>query len=137
MSPIQVTCAIIVKEGKVLAAQRSETMALPLKWEFPGGKLMKGESEEECLKREIQEELNISIAIKSKLTTNIHDYGNFTIALIPFLAEYVSGEIKLHEHRQIGWFTKEQLNTLDWAPADIPILYELLSHDQECRQKNA
>ena len=126
MSPIQVTCAIIAKESKILAAQRSETMSLPLKWEFPGGKLMEGESEEECLKREIQEELNIAIAITSKLTTSIHDYGNFSIALIPFLAEYAAGEIKLHEHRQIGWFTKEQLSTLDWAPADIPILQELI-----------
>jgi len=126
MNPIQVTCAIIVKEGKILAAQRSETMALPLKWEFPGGKLMEGESEEECLLREILEELNISIVITSKLTTSIHDYGNFTIALIPFLAEYISGEIKLHEHQQIGWYTKEELKTLDWAPADIPILHELL-----------
>jgi 8-oxo-dGTP diphosphatase len=128
MSPIQVTCAIIVKEDKILAAQRSETMSLPLKWEFPGGKLIPGESEEECLKREIQEELNISITIKSKLTTSIHDYDNFTIALIPFLVEYKSGEISLQEHRQIGWYTKEELTILDWAPADIPILNELLSN---------
>jgi 8-oxo-dGTP diphosphatase len=127
MNPIQVTCAIIVKEGKILAAQRSERMSLPLKWEFPGGKLMEGESEEDCLKREILEELNIAITITSKLTTSIHDYGNFTIALIPFLAEYAGGEIKLHEHRQIGWFTKEELTALDWAPADIPILHELLA----------
>ena len=127
MSPIQVTCAIILKEGKILAAQRSETMSLPLKWEFPGGKLMEGETEEECLQREIQEELNIAIAITSKLTTSIHDYGNFTIALIPFLAEYTTGEISLQQHRQIGWYTRDELQSLDWAAADIPIVQELFS----------
>src|SRR5258708_1811209 len=106
MSPIKVVCGIIVKDGKILAAQRSETMSLPLKWEFPGGKLMEGESEDACLKREIQEELKIAIAVKNKLNTSIYDYGSFTIELIPFLAEYITGEIILHEHRAIGWYEK-------------------------------
>lgn len=59
MNIIQVTCGIILKDGKVLVAQRSEAMSLPLKWEFPGGKIVRGESEEDCLKRELLEELNI------------------------------------------------------------------------------
>jgi len=128
MKPIQVTCGIILKDGKILAAQRSETMTLPLKWEFPGGKMIDGETEEECLKREIVEELNISIAIIGKLKTSSYDYGNFAITLIPFIAEYTSGEIILHQHRQIGWYTKSDLTNLDWAPADIPILQELLTY---------
>src|SRR5579872_6982306 len=109
MSPIKVVCGIIVRGDKILAAQRSETMSLPLKWEFPGGKLIEGEAEEECLKREIQEELNISITIKSQLHTSFYDYGNFSIELIPFLAEYISGDILLQEHRAIGWYEKEDL----------------------------
>lgn len=61
---IDVACAIIIDdEGKVLAAQRSESMSLPLKWEFPGGKLSKNETAEDCIVREIQEELNISVTI--------------------------------------------------------------------------
>lgn len=127
MNPIPVCCGIVIKDGKVLAAQRSANMSLPLKWEFPGGKLVKGESEVDCLKRELLEELNITISIKKKLSTSIHDYGTFCIALIPFLAEYIDGDIILLEHEQIGWFSVEQLTTLDWAPADIPILKEVLN----------
>lgn len=126
MKIVQVTCGIILKDGKVLVAQRSEAMFLPLKWEFPGGKIMEGESEEECLKRELREELNISITIKDKLTTSVFDYGDFTVALIPFLVEYVDGEVILHEHRQIGWFARHELTALDWAPADVSILEEFL-----------
>lgn len=63
MNPIQVTCAIIQSDGKILAVQRSEAMSLPLKWEFPGGKIDLGETAEKCLLREIKEELNIDIAL--------------------------------------------------------------------------
>jgi 8-oxo-dGTP diphosphatase len=124
---IRVTCGIIVKDGKVLAAQRSETMKLPLKWEFPGGKIQEGETEENCLKREIKEELNILIRIQYKLHPVQHNYGDFQIELIPFLAEYAGGTLKLHEHRQAEWLTNDELLSLDWAPADIPILYEFNS----------
>src|ERR1700749_4729888 len=117
MNPISVTCGIIIKEGKILAAQRSENMFLPLKWEFPGGKLIEGESEVDCLKRELFEELNIIIEIQRKLTPSFYDYGQFAINLIPFLVVHVDGNIDLLEHKQICWFTKEQLPFLDWAPA--------------------
>jgi 8-oxo-dGTP diphosphatase len=126
MSIIQVTCGIILKDGKILAAQRSVSMNLPLKWEFPGGKLTNGETEEECLKREIMEELNISIVIKQKLIPVNHDYGSFEINLIPFMAEYIAGTLTLHEHCQAGWYTLNELQALDWAPADIPVLAQLL-----------
>jgi len=126
MSLIQVSCGIILKDGKILAAQRSETMSLPLKWEFPGGKLANGETEEECLKREILEELNITIVIRHQLSPVNHDYGNFEIELIPFVAEYIGGDLILHEHRQANWYLPEELSTLDWAPADIPVLHAFL-----------
>jgi len=126
MNIIQVTCGIILKDDKILVAQRSETMSLPLKWEFPGGKVINGESEEECLKRELREELNISIVIKERLNTSIFNYGDFTIALIPFLVEYAAGEVILQEHRQMGWFARHELKALDWALADIPVLDEFL-----------
>ena len=128
MSVIRVTCGIIVKDGKILAAQRSETMKLPLKWEFPGGKIQEGESEEECLKREIKEELNILISIQYRLHPVLHNYGDFQIELIPFVAEYAGGPLKLHEHRQAEWLTSNELLSLDWAPADIPILQEFNTH---------
>lgn len=130
MKVIQVTCGIIIKDGKILAAQRSEKMKLSLKWEFPGGKLQEGETEEECLKREIREELNIEIVIDYKLTPIRHDYPDVHIQLIPFVAKYVSGTLQLHEHEQANWYTKNELLSLDWAPADIPILNAFIHETQ-------
>jgi 8-oxo-dGTP diphosphatase len=123
---INVTCAIIVKDNRILVAQRSERMKLPLKWEFPGGKLEENESEKDCIKREIKEEINIDIEILKKLSNSIYDYGTFKINLIPFLAEYVSGEIRLAEHKEYKLLEKAELLSLDWAEADLPIVEEFL-----------
>ena len=82
---INVTCAIIVFNGKILVTQRSEKMILPLKWEFPGGKLEENENDIDCVKREIKEELNIEIEVLKQLSNSIYDYGTFKINLIPFL----------------------------------------------------
>lgn len=124
---INVTCAIIIKEDKILVTQRSELMKLPLKWEFPGGKLNEDESEIDCIKREILEELSINIEVGKKLSNSIFNYGNFIVNLIPFVAYYVSGEIKLTEHNQYKLLDKSELINLDWAKADIPIVKEFLS----------
>ena len=124
MKTIPVTCAILYFENKILAVQRSETMKLPLKWEFPGGKIEDGENEVECIKREILEELNIHIKIKGKLTPILHQYPTFKINLIPFIAEYVSGDLLLKEHSDHVFLEMDELYTLDWAEADLPILKE-------------
>lgn len=123
---LQVTCAIIQIENKILVTQRSATMKLPFKWEFPGGKIEKGESEVDCIIREIKEEINIEIEIIQKLTPVIHDYGSFKINLIPFLGQYLSGNIKLAEHSAFQLLEKDELLDLDWAAADLPIVMELL-----------
>lgn len=123
---LNVTCAIILFEDKVLATQRSEGMKLPLKWEFPGGKLEENESEKECIKREIKEEINIEIEVIKKLSNSVFDYGAFKINLIPFIANYISGEILLSEHKDFKLLTKTELLDLDWAEADIPIVEEFL-----------
>lgn len=123
MLTIDVTCAIIVENQKVLCVQRSENMTLPLKWELPGGKVELNETPEECLIREIQEELGIMIEIKKKLDNNVHRYSkNLTINLIPFLCQIQEGNLTLKEHRQGKWLEKSQLEDLDWAEADIPIV---------------
>lgn len=123
---INVTCAIIFYYNKILVTQRSEKMKLPLKWEFPGGKLEKDESEIECIKREIKEEINIEIDIINQLTNSLYDYGTFKINLIPFTANYVSGDIILAEHKDYKLIDKSELKDLDWAEADLPIVNELL-----------
>ena len=123
---INVTCAIILINGKILVTQRSEKMKLPLKWEFPGGKLEINESEIDCINREIKEELNIEIEVLKKLSNSIFDYGTFKINLIPFIANYISGEILLSEHKDYKLLDKSELLNLDWAEADLPIVAEFL-----------
>ncbi|MGV8994519.1 MAG: (deoxy)nucleoside triphosphate pyrophosphohydrolase [Flavobacterium sp.] len=124
---INVTCAIIYFGSKILATQRSENMKLPLKWEFPGGKLELGENEESCIQREIKEELNIEIEIIQKLTNNIHDYGEYQVNLIPFITRHISGEILLTEHKDYKLLDPAELINLDWAEADLPIVEEFLN----------
>lgn len=126
---INVTCAIILKDDKVLVTQRSEKMNLPQQWEFPGGKIEENETPENCLIREIKEELDIEIEIIESLTGNHHDYNSFSIFLIPFIAVYKSGVISLLEHKTYKWFTLQELPDLDWAPADIPILNNFIKSD--------
>jgi 8-oxo-dGTP diphosphatase len=123
---LKVTCAIIKVENKILVAQRSEKMKLPLKWEFPGGKLEDNEDEIECIKREVKEEINIEIEVLKRLSNSIYDYETFKINLIPFIATYVSGEIILAEHKEYKLLDKSELLNLDWAEADLPILHEFL-----------
>lgn len=119
---LKVTCAIIHYKGKILAVQRSATMPLPGKWEFPGGKIEEGETEENCIVREIKEELNIDVDLGERLPSVVHNYPARSIELIPFMAEYRSGEIRLTEHQQYRLLAKAELETLDWAEADIPIV---------------
>lgn len=119
---VHVTCAVILSERLVLAAQRSASMSMPLKWEFPGGKVHDGESLETCLRRELMEELGIFARIIRALPPNNHEYPSFALTLHPFICEIVSGEITLHEHAAINWLSPSEMLTLDWAEADIPIV---------------
>jgi 8-oxo-dGTP diphosphatase len=123
----RVTCAIIKHKKKTLVVQRSSKMSLPLKWEFPGGKIENGESEEECIVREIKEELNLEIEVLNKLRSSTFDYSNISIELIPFIAKQIGGEIMLIEHTDYKYLSKDELMSLDWAEADIPIVKEYLS----------
>jgi 8-oxo-dGTP diphosphatase len=120
---IKVTCAIIVDaDGLVFAAQRSEAMSLPLKWEFPGGKIEPGETAEACLIREIKEELHVDVEIVEALPFNTHQYPNVTIQLIPFVCKITNGGVLLKEHLDFKWLSKDELLALDWAEADVPIV---------------
>ncbi|KJR97171.1 MAG: NUDIX hydrolase [Desulfobulbaceae bacterium BRH_c16a] len=128
MKPIQpnidVSCAIIEQDGQVLAAQRGEAMNMPLKWEFPGGKVEPHESAATCLRREIREELGVDIRIITALPPSEWSYPDFTITLYPFVCHLESGMLRLAEHRAVCWLSPEKLPTLDWAEADEPVLQD-------------
>lgn len=124
---IHVSCAIIEKDGLVLAARRSPRMSHPNKWEFPGGKLNPGESPEAALIREIAEELAITITPHRQLETSTHHYENVSVTLYPFVCVLDFGEIQLHEHSEIIWLPAAKLHALDWAEADIPVLEAYLN----------
>jgi len=121
---IRVACAIIERGGKVLSTQRSESMSLPLKWEFPGGKINDGESPQECMKRELAEELGIEVSIGAPLTVSTHHYRTFSVTLYPVICKIASGEIILHEHAAMAWVLPEELHKLDWAEADRSVIKE-------------
>jgi 8-oxo-dGTP diphosphatase len=121
-----VTCAIIERDGLVLAAQRSAVMSLPLKWEFPGGKIHHGESTKECLRRELLEELNIHVSVGKSLPVTTYHYPTFTVTLHPFICAIEAGEIALTEHAAITWLAPKNLHSLDWAEADVPVIESYL-----------
>ncbi len=126
---VDVTCALIINsQFQVFATQRSSTMNLPLKWELPGGKIEQNETPEECLIREIKEEINIEIEIIDSLPYNVHTYPSITIKLIPFISTHLKGEITLKEHVNFKWLNTNELLDLDWADADIPILKHYLNY---------
>lgn len=127
MKTIPVTCALIVRNGKLLCAQRSEAMALPLKWELPGGKIENNESEEECLQREIHEELGLVVEVETRLVPNLHEIQpGKQILLIPFRCKITGGTLQPTEHKAIEWLDFTELLHLDWAEADIPIIKQFI-----------
>jgi 8-oxo-dGTP diphosphatase len=94
----------------------------PMKWEFPGGKVEPGETEEECIKRELAEELQMNIHILTRLPSFYHTYPDFSIELIPFLCQLLEGGHTALEHNSTGWFSLPELLTLDWAEADKALM---------------
>jgi 8-oxo-dGTP diphosphatase len=127
MDHIKVTCAIIERGDDVLVVQRGAHMKLPLKWEFPGGKIEDGETEAECITREIREELSIDIELMGRLTPVTHEYPFITVRLIPFRARYIGGTVKLLEHQQLLFLPPAKLLALDWVAADLPIVEEYVT----------
>ena len=117
---VEVVGAVIVRDGKILCAQRGLAGALGGKWEFPGGKVEPGENPREALARELVEELQCDIVVGDLVTTTTHDYEFATVTLTTFLCVLKSGEPQLTEHEAVEWLVPSALPALDWAPADIP-----------------
>jgi len=124
LAPIPVVCAVIVRDGRILIAQRPPTKLMPLKWEFPGGKVEPGETAETAIVREIREELGCVIVPHRALPRFDHDYRTVVITMIPFVCVLASGspEPQPHEHVAVAWVTPAELRTYDLAAADWPVI---------------
>ena len=126
MKTLRVVAAIIKAvndkgENIIFATQRGYG-ELKGGWEFPGGKIEDGENPEDALKREIMEELGIEIKVGDMIDTIEYAYPSFHLSMDCFFAEIVSGDLVLKEHEDAKWLTKEELDTVDWLPADITLI---------------
>ena len=124
MRVIEVVAAIIQRDGAYFATQRGYGEFEGM-WEFPGGKIEPGESRDVALKREIQEELGVDIAIENLLCTTEYDYPSFHMTMHCYLCSIASGEIELREHKSARWLRPEELGSVEWLPADKDVISRL------------
>lgn len=124
---IEVCCAIILKDAKILAVQRGPDSNHPWQWEFPGGKIHGEETSMQCIVREIEEELTIRIEVLAPLSAIEFDYGSKQIRLMPFVCKIIDGDIILTEHVDKRWFDFDEWTTINWSGADR----ELILKNQE------
>jgi 8-oxo-dGTP diphosphatase len=133
---ITVTAAIIEKDGLIFAARRKATKHLGGLWEFPGGKIELDETPEGCLARELTEEFGIEVQVGLFFGESIYDYGEKTIRLLAFHVEHVGGDFMLNDHDELRWLAIDELDEVEWAPADIPLLEKVKSVLSEKKAKS-
>lgn len=123
---LKVVGAVIENENnEILCALRSPNMSLPNMWEFPGGKVEKGENLKQAIEREIREELDCNIKAFDVFNENTHEYDNFVVNLITVKCKLASGKPTANEHSKLIWLKRENLLSLKWAPADVPAAMQL------------
>lgn len=121
MKSIEVVAAIIRDGDRIFATQRGYGEFKDM-WEFPGGKIEAGESRADALKREIREELDTEISVDEFLCTVEHDYPTFHLTMHCFYCSVLAGKLTLKEHESAKWLHLDNLNSVDWLPADLKIL---------------
>ena len=119
---LKVTCALIIQGKELLITQNSSKSDQPFQWEFPGGKIKIDEASEDCIKREIDEELGVEIEIFSTMKPITFDYGFKTIKLFPFICSIKNGKIKLTEHHDCKWIKLNELKSIDFSGADKKLI---------------
>ena len=118
--------AIFIADGKILAAQRGDGRNLAGYWEFPGGKIERGESGAQALAREVREELCVEIKVGDFVARSVYEYEFGIVTLDTYFCTIADGQIQLTEHHEIRWLNVNELFSVKWAPADIPIIEELV-----------
>lgn len=126
MKTIRVVAAIIIEKEKVFATQRGYG-EFKDGWEFPGGKIELGETPETAIVREIKEELDTEIQVVKLLDTVEYDYPQFHLSMDCFICKIKSGDLVLKEHEAAKWLTKENLDSVDWLPADLSLVEKIRS----------
>lgn len=127
MKVVKVVAAIIIDNNKVFATQRGYG-EFKDGWEFPGGKIEKGETAEQALIREIQEELDTKIKVNEKIDTVEYDYPAFHLSMDCFICEIEKGDLVLKEHEAAKWLSKNELYSVDWLPADKGLIEKIKNH---------
>ncbi|WP_053217027.1 (deoxy)nucleoside triphosphate pyrophosphohydrolase [Virgibacillus senegalensis] len=123
---VKVVAAIIENENnEILCALRSPDMSIPNMWEFPGGKVEEGEDLYTALEREIEEEMNARVKATELFNENTHEYEKFIINLTAIKCNMVKGTLTPNEHSKLIWLKRENLDSLKWAPADLPAVEKL------------
>jgi 8-oxo-dGTP diphosphatase len=132
MKKIEVVAAILTHGNEILCAQRAESKLdyISKKFEFPGGKIEEGETKKEALKRELEEELSINPEINDLYITVVHQYPDFELTMHTFLCEVKTKDITLNEHISSKWLKRDELLSLDWAAADVPIVNKLMQNEE-------
>src|SRR5574344_812248 len=125
MKNISVVAAIIIKDNKVFATQRGYGEFKDW-WEFSGGKIEAGETPEQALKREIEEELDTVISVDKYITTVDYDYPSFHLNMRCYICHVIKGKLDLLEAEQAKWLTKKDINSVNWLPADKIIIPDIL-----------
>lgn len=122
----KVAAGVIEKDGKILIAKRKSGKCIGAKWEFPGGKLEDGETLEECLIRELKEELDIEVEIESYLISSRFFCSGIEIELLAYKVKYLSGDLKLVDHEQAKWVLPSELLEYEFTFPDIPIVKKII-----------
>ena len=122
MKKFDVVAAVILKNNKFFIAQRNRNKHMGLCWEFPGGKVEKNENFEQALKREIKEELNISILINKKIGVENYQDNKINVKLHYYLCSHIDGEFILNEHEDYAWVVKNEFNKYNFAEGDKDII---------------
>lgn len=122
---VKVIAGIIEREGRILIAQKATEGPFKDKWEFPGGKIKDNETPEECLKRELFEELGIETEVGEFVCSSRYEYSHMSIELCAYKVTCSSGEITLNDHKAAKWVLPSELDRYDFPEADLPIIKKL------------